>query len=89
MRQQPATATQRISVKETTPDYLRTLVKPVLADSVEVKELYYKERIQSFKSMLDHLNLLEDASEIEFLCREIVEGRAILIKLAAQKRYSA
>jgi len=52
-------------------------------------ELYYRERIQSFNTMLEHLNVLEDAPEIEFLCREIIEGRSMLVKLATRKNYSA
>ena len=52
-------------------------------------ELYYRERIQSFNTMLEHLNILEDAPEIEFLCREIIEGRNMLVKLAARKNYQA
>lgn len=89
MRQPSTTATKRSHGKTMTPDYLRTSVKPVLGDSIEVMEVYYKERIQSFNTMLEHMNVLEDAPEIEFLCREIIEGRAMLLKLAARKNYSA
>lgn len=71
------------------PDYLRTQVKPVMGDSIEVMEMYYRERIQSFYKMLEHLNVLEDAPEIEFLCREIIEGRTMLVKLAGRKQYPA
>jgi len=85
---QPST-TKRNPGKEATPAYLRTSLKPVLGDSIEVMELYYRERIQSFNTMLEHLNVLEDAPEIEFLCREIIEGRAMLVKLATRKNYSA
>jgi len=89
MRHQSPAATRRNSGKTTTPDYLRISLKPVMGDSIEVMEVYYRERIQSFNTMLEHLNVLEDAPEIEFLCREIIEGRAMLLKLAAKKRYSA
>ena len=89
MRQQPSTTSKRSASKPTTPVYLRTSIKPVLGDSIEVMEVYYRERIQSFNSMLEHLNVLEDAPEIEFLCREIIEGRNMLVKLAAKKKYSA
>src|SRR5471030_964668 len=89
MKQQPSAATKRSAAKSTTPDYLRTLLKPVMGDSVEVMEVYYRERIQSFITMLEHLNVLEDAPEIEFLCREIIECRGALVKLAAKKKYSA
>ena len=89
MRQQPPASSKRNAVKTPIPAYLRTLVKPVLGDSIEVMEVYYQERAQSFNSMLEHLNVLEDAPEIEFLCREIIECRTMLVKLACQKKYSA
>lgn len=89
MRQQTTTPAKKQQGKATTPAYLRVSVKPVLGDSIEVMELYYTERIQSFNSMLEHLNVLEDAPEIEFLCREIIEGRDMLIKLAGRRKYSA
>ncbi len=89
MRHQSPAATRRNTAKTPTPDYLRMSSKPVMGDSVEVMELYYTERVQSFNTMLEHLNVLEDAPEIEFLCREIIEGRAMLLKLAGKKKYSA
>ena len=89
MRQQPSTPSKRSPIKAETPSYLRASVKPLMGDSIEVMEVYYKERIQSFNTMLEHLNVLEDAPEIEFLCREIIEGRTILCNLAAKKNYSA
>jgi hypothetical protein len=90
MRQQPPPPTSRRNVtRPVTPSYLRTQVKPVMGDSIEVMEVYYRERIQSFNSMLEHLNVLEDAPEIEFLCREIIECRTMLVKLAGQKKYAA
>ena len=88
MRQQTTTA-KRNPGKTSTPSYLRISVKPVLGDSIEVMELYYRERVQSFNTMLEHLNVLEDAPEIEFLCREIIEGRGMLVKLASRKKYPA
>jgi hypothetical protein len=89
MRQQPTTTSRKSATKEATPSYLRTLLKPAMGDSIEVMEVYYRERIESFKTMLEHLNVLEDAPEIEFLCREIIEGRTMLVKLSSKKNYSA
>ena len=89
MKQQPLTTAKRNAAKETTPDYLRMSLKPAMGDSIEVMEVYYRERIQSFNTMLEHLNVLEDAPEIEFLCREIIEGRTMLVRLAGKKNYSA
>lgn len=90
MKQQlpPATG-RRNGSKSDTPAYLRMQAKPVLGDSIEVMEMYYRERIQSFHMLLEHLNVLEDAPEIEFLCREIIECRSMLVKLAAKQTYSA
>lgn len=89
MRQQPLPASSRKSTeKAITPAYLRMQVKPVMGDSIEVMDMYYRERIQSFNTMLEHLNVLEDAPEIEFLCREIIECRTMLVKLVG-KKYSA
>ena len=89
MRQQPTTPSKKNAAKTTTPAWLRTSLKPVAGDSVEVMEMYYRERVQSFNTMLEHLNVLEDAPEIEFLCREIIECRMMLVKLAGKKKYSA
>jgi len=90
MRQQSTTAPKRQSqAPPTTPAYLRMTIKPAMGDSVEVMELYYQERIQSFSEMLEQLNVLEDAPEIEFLCREIIEGRTMLTRLSVQKSHSA
>ncbi len=86
---QPPTSSRKAIDKEAVPDYLRTLTKPVLGDSIEVMELYYRERIYSFTKMMEHLNVLEDAPEIEFLCREIIECRSMLVKLASKKKFSA
>ena len=90
MKQQPTPASYRKNaVKDPVPAYLQTVSKPVSGDSVEVMEMYYRERIQSFNTMLEHLNVLEDAPEIEFLCREIIECRTKLVKLSGKKNYSA
>ncbi|MFT3937112.1 MAG: hypothetical protein QM726_26025 [Chitinophagaceae bacterium] len=89
MRQPSAAAPKRNPAKQEAPAYLRTSIKPAMGDSIEVMEMYYTERIQSFGKMLEELNVLEDAPEIEFLCREIIEGKSILLKLAAKRNYSA
>ncbi len=75
--------------KADTPSYLRPLTKPVLGDSVEVVEIYYRERILSFTAMMEQLNVLEDAPEIEFLCRDIIECRQKIRQLRSPKDVSA
>lgn len=71
------------------PAYLQMPVKPLLGDSIEVMQTYYRERIKCFQAMLEHLNVLEDAPEIEFICREIIEGRVKLGELAKRNSFSA
>ncbi len=63
--------------------------KPLMADSLEVMELYYKERITAFNEMLQYLNILENSSEIDFLCREITAARKALNNIHLKKNYSA
>jgi hypothetical protein len=63
--------------------------KPLMGDSLEVMSLYYEERIVAFSEMLQHLNILEDASEIEFLCREITAARKALNKIHLKKNFTA
>ena len=89
MRQELPTTTKKSTVKTGTPSFTAPVVKPVMADSMEVMEVYYKERIASFKSMLEELNILQDAPEIEFLCREIIEARGILAGIEFKKKYVA
>ncbi len=89
MRQELATTTKKSSIKTGTPSFTAPAVKPVMADSIEVMEVYYRERIATFKQMLEELNILQDAPEIEFLCREIIEARGILAGIEMKKRYTA
>ena len=86
----PATSQpDRKQAQQALPAYLRMPVKPLLGDSIEVMQTYYQERIKCFHAMLDHLNVLEDAPEIEFICREIIEGRQKLAELAKRGSFSA
>jgi hypothetical protein len=69
--------------------YKKPVPRPVMADSAEVQELYYTERVTTFSAMLDELNILQDAPEIEFLCREIIEAREMLRSIYNRKNYAA
>ncbi len=90
MRQQHSTTPRKTASQTGKPVSSPPSFRPaVMADSLEVMEQYYKERIQSFNEMLDHLNILQDAPEIEFLCREIIEARQTIAKIAGKKSYPA
>lgn len=52
------------------------------ADSAEVKEQFYRERIAYLHQELNELNLLEHPVEIAFLCGEIVATKKLLQALA-------
>jgi hypothetical protein len=69
--------------------YKKPAPRPVMADSAEVQELYYTERVTTFSAMLDELNILQDAPEIEFLCREIIEARQILTGIHNRSNFAA
>lgn len=71
------------------PSYLQMPAKPLLGDSIEVLQTYYRERIKCFHAMLEHLNVLQDAPEIEFICREIIEGRQKLGELAKKNSFTS
>jgi hypothetical protein len=89
MRQELPTTTKKTIAKTSNPSLTATANKPVLADSLEVMGIFYKERIAAYMQMLDELNILQDAPEIEFLCREIIEARTILSGIELKKNYSA
>lgn len=58
---------------------------PLLADSLEVLEVYYHEKIEILESSLKCLNLLENAREITFICREIRHARTELTNIQLKK----
>lgn len=65
----------------------RKLVQPVLADSMEVIEQFYREKLQLLESSLKQLNLLENSREIEFLCREITGTKKALKDIFIKNKY--
>jgi hypothetical protein len=89
MRQGLPITTKKTTIKTGKSSFTLPSVKPVMADSLEVMEVYYMERITAFRQMLDELNILQDAPEIEFLCREIIEARGIIAGIEAKKKYAA
>jgi hypothetical protein len=59
--------------------------QPILADSVEVKEFYYKGKIQELEQALTKLNILDNAREIAGLCKDIVRTKEILQLIRTKK----
>lgn len=90
MRQQHPTTPKKTALQTNKPVSNASSFRPaVMADSLEVMDQYYRERIHSFNEMLEHLNILQDAPEIEFLCREIIEARQTIAKIAGKKNHPA
>lgn len=65
----------------------KELSKPVLADSWEVKEQFYREKLQLLELSLKQLNLLENSREIEFLCREVTGTKKALQDIFKEKKF--
>jgi hypothetical protein len=80
-----------ISIKSSTvlsqEDKFESLVPPVMADSLEVVEYYYREKIQVLETSLKQLTLLDNAREITFLCREINDTKTALNVLLQKRKY--
>ena len=58
----------------------------ILADSLEVMENYYRDKIQVLKEGLEQLNLLEHPQDIYFICREIAQTKSLLRKVFVKKK---
>jgi hypothetical protein len=67
------------------PGY-KSMAQPVLADSLEVVEDFYREKLQVLESSLERLNLLENSREIAFLCREISGTKKTLKEIFRKKK---
>ena len=61
------------------------LFQPIMADSVEVMEYFYKGKIQELEQSLSQLNLLDNAREIAGLCKEVVRIKEVLQKILTKK----
>jgi hypothetical protein len=57
----------------------------LLADSFEVMEDYYREKIQVLNASLHQLNILDNAREIAFICHEITVAKEGLEKVLLKK----
>ncbi|MBO9200116.1 MULTISPECIES: hypothetical protein [Niastella] len=83
MRQQhsPVSKSDSVSQNETAHNSFQ----PIMADSVEVMEYFYRGKIQQLEQSLAQLNLLDNAREIVGLCREIVRTKEVLKKIMINK----
>ena len=63
------------------------IAQPVLADSLEVIEEFYREKLQVLEVSLKNLNVLENSREIAFLCREITCTKKALQDIFGKKKY--
>jgi hypothetical protein len=61
--------------------------QPVLADSPEVIEQFYREKLQVLEVSLKNLNVLENSREIAFLCREATKTKKALQDIFRKKKY--
>ena len=59
--------------------------QPIMADSVEVMEYYYRGKIQQLEQALAQLNILDNAREIAGLCKEVVRTKEVLQKIMTKK----
>jgi hypothetical protein len=59
--------------------------QPIMADSVEVMEYYYRGKIQLLEQSLSQLNIMDNAREITGLCKEVVRTKEVLQKIMIKK----
>ena len=60
-----------------------------LGDSLEVMENYHREKVEVLERTLRNLNLLENAREITFLCREVIQVKAAILNITQRRRLLA
>jgi hypothetical protein len=57
----------------------------ILADSLEVKEQYFREKVQYFEHALVSLNVFEHALEIVAICREMGRYKEELLRISDKR----
>ena len=62
------------------------LTQPVFADSFEVKEQFYREKLEMLERSLKQLNVLENSREIAFLCREATRTKKAIQDIYNKKK---
>jgi hypothetical protein len=58
----------------------------ILADSMEVKEQYCREKVQYFEHALVSLNVFDNALEIVAVCKEIRQYKNELKRIAERRK---
>lgn len=58
-------------------------------DSLEVLEVYHQEKIAVLERMLQQLNLLDNAREIAFICKEMMKQKKELQAICLRKKFIA
>jgi hypothetical protein len=58
----------------------------ILADSIEVKEQYCREKVQYFEHALVALNVFENALEIVAICKEMKRYKNELLRIAERRK---
>jgi hypothetical protein len=58
----------------------------ILADSIEVKEQYCREKVQYFEHALVSLNVFDNALEIVAVCKEIRQYKNELKRIAERRK---
>lgn len=86
-RQHPAIPKK--TVPATTMYNTHPIVTPVMGDSLEVMEVYHQEKVQVLERTLRQLNLLDNAREIAFICREVVLVKEALNSIYLKKKFMA
>ena len=84
MRHQPP-ATGSGMLPSAMPAGKKPNIAPILGDSLEVIELYHREKAQVLEKSLQQLNLLENAKEIAFICREVMVIREKIATILKRK----
>jgi len=83
MRQQHSSISKSDTVSSN--ETAQRFFQPIMADSVEVMEYYYRGKIQELEQSLAQLNILDNAREIAGLCKEVVRTKVVLQKIMTKK----
>lgn len=84
MKQQTKTSTRKSVLQN-------SLIVPIssigiLADSIEVKEQYCREKVQYFEHALISLNIFDNALEIVAICKEMRLYKAELARIVEKRK---
>jgi len=63
-----------------------TFVPEIMADSLEVMEIYCLQKIHSLQTSLNNLTIDDHTREIIFLCREIKREKNLLMQIERKRK---